>query len=97
MKRYTSNVYLIHFETPLCHARHYLGATDDVNARLARHRKGLGANILRVCNENNISYKVARVWENKPIGYERKLKNRKNAPILCPICNPDKFDLNGIE
>jgi predicted GIY-YIG superfamily endonuclease len=97
MYRATSNVYLVHFESPLCHARHYLGATDDVNARLEGHREGKGANILRVCNENDIKYKIVRVWENKPIGYERKLKNRKNAPLLCPVCNPDKYDLNGIE
>ena len=93
--RTKSNVYLIHFETNLKHARHYIGATDDVEARLKRHRKGAGANILRVCNDKGISYKVVRVWEDKPIGFERRLKNRKEAPALCPICNPDTWDLKA--
>ena len=92
MKRTKSNVYLIHFEKNLEHARHYIGATDDVQARLERHKQGLGANILRVCNEHNIDYKVVRIWDSKPIGFERLLKNRKNAPSLCPVCNPDTWD-----
>lgn len=96
MKRKTSNVYLIHFESPLCHARHYIGATDDVEARLERHRKGQGANILRVCNEKGIAYKIARVWKSKPIGFERLLKNRKEAPCLCPICNPETSHLKAV-
>jgi predicted GIY-YIG superfamily endonuclease len=95
MKRKTSNVYLIHFESPLCHARHYIGATDDVDARLERHRKGAGANILRVCNEKGIAYKIARVWKNKPIGFERLLKCRKEAPALCPVCNPTTAHLKA--
>jgi predicted GIY-YIG superfamily endonuclease len=30
-------VYLIHFDRPYHHARHYIGYTDDVDARLAGH------------------------------------------------------------
>jgi hypothetical protein len=46
-------VYLIHFERPLGdlnnprgQARHYLGFTEDLEARLAAHRSGNGSAIM---------------------------------------------------
>ena len=37
--KYTGTVYLLHFDTPLAHARHYLGWTaGDVEDRLEEHR-----------------------------------------------------------
>jgi len=33
-------VYLLHFDKRLKHAGHYMGVTDDLPARLARHRAG---------------------------------------------------------
>jgi hypothetical protein len=43
-------VYLLHFDRPYRHARHYLGWTADetVDARLARHRAGGGARLIAV-------------------------------------------------
>lgn len=78
-------VYLIHFETPYQHARHYLGCTTDLAARLAAHRAGTGARLMEVITQAGISWEVARTWEG---GYllERALKQRKNGPKLCPVC-----------
>lgn len=82
-------VYLIHMETPLSgHAQHYIGWSTDVFHRLSQHRRSQGARILAVCNERGISYNIARVWKWKNRTFERQLKNRKQARILCPICNP---------
>jgi predicted GIY-YIG superfamily endonuclease len=78
-------VYLLHFSTPLAHAQHYIGSADDVEARLARHNAGHGARITQVAKEQGIELTVARTWEGGR-KEERRLKNRKNAPKLCPIC-----------
>ena len=80
-------VYLLHFATKLAHAQHYLGSTDDLEARLARHRSGNGARLMQVITEQGITWQLARTW---PGGrkQERDLKRYKAAPRLCPICNP---------
>src|SRR4051812_35047810 len=83
-------VYLIHMDSPVTDGRpaqHYIGWSTDVFERLFQHRRNQGARILEVCNERGISYKIARVWKWQDRSFERKLKNRKNARILCPVCN----------
>jgi predicted GIY-YIG superfamily endonuclease len=85
-------VYLIHFDRPIGdlnnprgQARHYLGYTDDLNARLEAHRQGNGARLMEVVTEAGISWTLARTWQGDRT-LERKLKDRHNAPKLCPIC-----------
>jgi predicted GIY-YIG superfamily endonuclease len=82
-------VYLIHFDTHLAHARHYLGWTegDDIDARIESHKSGSGACILRACNENDIEYEVVRTWSNVDRFFERWLKNQKGTKFFCPCCN----------
>jgi len=78
-------VYLIHLDTPLAHATHYLGYADDLQARLERHACGQGARMLQVCRERGITWQLARTWSGDR-KVERKLKRRKDAPHICPIC-----------
>ncbi len=80
--------YLLHFSRPHKHARHYLGTAHDLDARLARHRAGTGARLLQVCNEEGIDYQVVRTWDGGR-QVEVRLKARKDAPRLCPVCNPN--------
>lgn len=49
-------IYLIHFEKPYKHARHYLGYTNDLEKRLARHRNGNGARLIDVINNAGIKW-----------------------------------------
>lgn len=82
-------VYLIHFDSPLSgRAQHYIGWSTDVFQRLHQHRHNQGARILEVCNERGINYHIARVWKWKTRSFERQLKNRHGARVLCPVCNP---------
>jgi hypothetical protein len=54
-------VYLIHFETPFRHARHYTGWTaGDLDARLAQHRAGAGARLMAVITQAGIDRTLAR-------------------------------------
>lgn len=80
-------VYLIHFETKLAHAQHYIGYTDDLDKRIARHRSGRGAKLLAALNLKRIRWWINRVWFKVDKSFERALKNRKNASKLCPHCN----------
>lgn len=87
-------IYLIHFEKPLFHARHYLGfCVEDLEARIDRHAKGTGSKLMRAVVKAGIRFAVVRVWEEGDRNFERKLKNRKNTPRLCPICNPKLTDI----
>jgi predicted GIY-YIG superfamily endonuclease len=81
-----STIYLLHLDTPLRHARHYVGLADDLEARLERHRSGDGARMLAVCRERGITWQLARTWEGNR-SFERWLKRKKGAAWFCPVCN----------
>ena len=78
-------VYLVHFETKLHHAQHYMGSTRDLESRLMQHSTGQGARLLKAVNEAGIPWKVARTWDGG-WGLERYFKRQKNGPRLCPLC-----------
>jgi hypothetical protein len=46
---------------------------------------GRGAKITQALVARGIGFQIARIWPDDR-RFERKLKNRKNAPKLCPIC-----------
>jgi len=77
----------VHDRKPHFHAKHYLGYAEDLAARLERHRAGNGARLMEVVSAAGITWRLARTWPGDR-QLERKLKNRKEAPKLCPICNP---------
>jgi predicted GIY-YIG superfamily endonuclease len=78
-------VYLIHFNEKLHHAQHYIGYTDDLNARMDRHMAGLGSKLIKAVIEAGITFKIAKVWEGDR-SLERSLKNKKKARLFCPCC-----------
>lgn len=80
--------YLLHFRQPISPAhtaQHYLGWAEDIERRIAEHRAGRGARLTQVAKERGIDFVVVRTWEGDR-SLERKLKSRKEAPRLCPIC-----------
>ena len=80
--------YLLHFDAPYRHARHYVGWTADLDARLAAHRAGNGARLIAVITAAGTGWQLARTWTPATRADERAIKNRKEAPRLCPICSP---------
>jgi len=100
----TTGVYLIHFETPYHHARHYIGYSPNIEERIKKHRAGNGARLMEVVNEAKIAWRVAFIWPNADRAFERKLKDRHGAGKLCPICKGkpqmslwELFDHTGYE
>lgn len=81
-------VYLIHFETKLSHAQHYIGwcADGDLQKRFRKHLKGQGANILAACLKAGIKFDIVRTYPGKDRTFERKLKNYHKSKQLCLIC-----------
>jgi putative endonuclease len=87
-------VYLIHFarplgdlENPRGQAQHYLGWSSDPEARVREHGNGNGAAIMRAVRDCGIRFQIVRTWSGSR-ELERRIKNRKEAPALCPLCNP---------
>jgi hypothetical protein len=80
-------VYLLHFDVPYKHARHYTGWSGQGNlaGRLYHHRTGNGARLLAVLAEQNIGWHLARVYPGDR-NLERRLKNRGGASRRCPAC-----------
>lgn len=91
----SGTVYLIHFSRPIGNtsnpracAQHYIGWTPRALAeRLDTHRAGSGARIMAAVTAAGIAWEVARVW-NGGRALERRIKNAKSAPRICPICTP---------
>ena len=79
-------VYLLHFETPYRHARHYTGWSANLPARLADHEAGRGARLLAVTLEAGIHAILARTWPGVTREVERRLKNQGGASRRCPAC-----------
>jgi predicted GIY-YIG superfamily endonuclease len=82
----TGTVYLICFNRQYKHARHYIGFTTNLDKRITDHLCGQGARLIEVITNAGIEWKVTRTWQADR-NFERYLKNRKEGPRLCPICN----------
>ncbi len=86
-KRGGTVIYLLHFDRPYRHARHYLGTTDDghLAERLALHAAGRGARLTQVVRDAGIGWQLARTWPGGR-SRERQLKAQGGASRRCPLC-----------
>lgn len=82
-------VYLIHFDRPLGHARHYVGWTEDLVERIRQHDRGNGARLMAAVTEAGIRWNVVRTWDDVDRHFERRLKRQKNTHRFCPICHEE--------
>lgn len=84
----TKVIYLLHFDEPFGHARHYMGSAMDLERRLAEHEAGAGARLLYWVRKAGIGWQLARTWAGGRVR-ERQLKARGHTRH-CPICNPPR-------
>jgi hypothetical protein len=83
-------IYVLHFETKLSHAEHYVGCTHELQNRLRAHAFGYGSRLTEVLRERGIEWKLAALGSTSHSGMrrvERKLKNQHNAKRYCTICS----------
>jgi hypothetical protein len=86
-------LYLLHFDRPYKHARHYLGFARDVptmHERIDAHyaaTEGDGTHhrLMVVIRRAGISFTLARVWPDGTRADERRKKQSGHAR-RCPIC-----------
>lgn len=80
--------YLIHFDEPYKHARHYIGTTNNLPRRIATHKRGeatRSSRLMAAVHDAGIGWTVARTWEGGR-DLEIKLHNWHGGAQLCPIC-----------
>ena len=88
-------VYLLHFDQPYRHARHYRGfAERNVKARIKAHKEGRGARLMAVIKQAGIGFTVAKV-EPGTRARERQLKQR-GAGRDCPVCKDERTKENDM-
>ena len=81
-------VYLLHFDKPYQHARHYTGWTgDDMLTRIECHAAGRGARLMTVIYQAGIGFILVRLCEGTR-ATERAIKNAGGAVRYCPLCTP---------
>lgn len=92
------DVYLIHLErglVPSHGSTHYIGwaAPGGLYDRIEAHAAGAGSPMLRAANDRGIAWSVVRIWRGADRHFERKLKRRRKAKHLCPVCRGEiEFD-----
>jgi putative endonuclease len=94
MSARNGTIYLLHYSDPIGdpqnprgQARHYLGWCESrrLDTRLGQHADGRGAALTRAFVRAGRVFVLARTWKGTRDD-ERRLKNRKEAPKLCPYC-----------
>lgn len=88
-------VYLLHFDQPYKHACHYIGSALNLRSRLTQHAMGQGARLMEVITAAGITWQLVRTWQGDR-KLERRLKNRKHAALLCPVCAGDRAMSRGV-
>lgn len=81
------SLYLIHFSQRYHHAGHYLGYSRNAPRRFEHHCAGRGrAKLVEAVLAAGIGLRLAWVLPGSRLD-ERALKNLKEGPRLCPLCN----------
>jgi len=85
------HVYLLHFDAPLGHARHYRGWTLDVERRLREHASANGRSVplMRALKAAGIGFVLAETREGDR-HVELRLRRRGGAARTCPICRAER-------
>lgn len=88
----SGTVYLLHLDPGLPVtgnrvARHYLGFGEQrVERRVQEHLEGRGPPLVAAAAAHGSTVTIARTWPGRERAFERALKNRHEAPRLCPLC-----------
>ena len=80
-------IYMLHFDQPYKHAKHYVGWTDDLLDRLDTHARGHGARLVAVIWHAGIGFTLVRICEGTR-RRERAIKNAGGAGPVLPGLHP---------
>lgn len=85
-------VYILHFNRPHHHARHYTGCCTDLYGRMERHAHGQGACLTKALLGLGIGWTLGGLYcvsADTMRKVERRIKNNKNAARFCELCSPE--------
>jgi hypothetical protein len=71
------------FDHPYRHARHYLGWTTNLDARLQSHRRGNGSRLISVITAAGVDLHLVQTWRGDR-NLERRIKTKRRARPLLP-------------
>lgn len=83
-------IYLLHFDEPYQHARHYLGfctSYEGLDSRFEFHANGRGSHLLAAVTKAGIKWRLVRLWKGTR-NDERHFKYNGASTPFCPICRP---------
>jgi|ERR1043166_1145738 predicted GIY-YIG superfamily endonuclease len=88
------SVYVIHFDPPHKHAKHYTGIVLNVQERFTEHSNGTGGKLTKVAVENGTKLLLHTIKSGLSFydahALEIKLKKRHKASGYCPTCQKEK-------
>ncbi|MFN3250083.1 GIY-YIG nuclease family protein [Roseibium album] len=83
-------VYVLHFDPPYQHARHYIGYTPDASAarRVKEHQDctAKGSPLVRAAIESGCKVVLAHEFPGASRAFERWLKTRRDTSRWCQCC-----------
>lgn len=86
----TGYVYILHFDTPLAHAQHYVGCTFELCGRLTQHASGRGSRLTRELVARGIEWRLGALFAVNTIAglrrAERQVKDQHNTARYCNLC-----------
>lgn len=88
-------IYVLHFSTPLKHAKHYTGCTLNLRARLTAHACGAGSAITRALHRQGIGFTLGSLFtccKADMRRLERSLKDHNHGPRFCRLCSGETCD-----
>jgi hypothetical protein len=88
-------VYLLHFSRPYWHARHYVGFSTRLEARIREHLRGRGSPLIAAALQSGIEIFIARRWENVTRAFERRI-HHLHGRRGCPICRGPRAHRRGV-
>jgi GNAT superfamily N-acetyltransferase/predicted GIY-YIG superfamily endonuclease len=91
-------VYVLHFDRPLAHARHYVGCTCDLRQRLITHAQGHGARIVEAAQAAGITWRLGALGVTHVAGMrrlERQLKDWHGCGAQCELCQKEPRAIPG--
>lgn len=86
-------VYVLHFEQALGHQQHYAGCCNELEERLAAHRKGRGAVLTARLKRAGLGFVVGAQWEFATFLEARRAERRvkkAGSARRCGVCNPEQ-------
>lgn len=88
-------LYLLHFDRPYRHARHYLGFTarGALCSRIAEHAAGgsHASPLVSAALRAGCIVSIARVWPSGTRRDERRLKVQGGLGRICPTCKAEGY------